>query len=271
SFVLRYSVQLIQNGAIHTCTTKSQKVLFVRCSHIKCCYYAVLQKHSRLEQRLLIWNQIMIRHWLPRSLVVLVAMLAFAGTAATASAQDKLDRALREGKASGQAQHVIVKSKPGYEAWARQLLQQNGKTVEAELPSIGGLAVELTAEELELCKSSVLAGCSLDSYISPSAATGPSTAPRRRGKREAALETPTITAAKMNTQSINTLLGTLGLTPSTSFGYGVTVALIDSGIYPSSAFTGRIKAFYDFTGGTIQSKPAFDDYGHGTHVAGLIG
>jgi hypothetical protein len=73
----------------------------------------------------------MIRNWLPRSPVVLVAMLAIAGTAATASAQDKLDRALREGKKSGSAQHVIVKAKPGYEAWARQLLQQNGKTIDA--------------------------------------------------------------------------------------------------------------------------------------------
>ena len=55
--------------------------------------------------------------------------------------------------------------------------------------------------------------------------------------------------------SVNTLLGTLGLTPSASFGYGVTVALIDSGIYPSAAFADRIKAFYDFTSGGIASKP----------------
>ena len=86
----------------------------------------------------------MIRNWLPRSLVALVAMLAIAGTATTANAQDKLDRALREGKNSGKTQHVIVKAKPGYEAWARQLLAQNGKNIDAELPSIGALAVELS-------------------------------------------------------------------------------------------------------------------------------
>ena len=51
----------------------------------------------------------------------------------------------------------------------------------------------------------------------------------------------------------------------------MTVALIDSGIYPSSAFDGRIKAFYDFTAGMTIAKAPFDDYGHGTHVAGLIG
>ena len=111
----------------------------------------------------------MIRHWLPRHLVVLVAMLAIAGTA-TANAQDKLDRALRDGKNSGETLHVIVKAKPGYEAWARQLLQQNGTTIEAELPSISGLAVELTGSQLDLCKSSVIESCSEDSYVSPSTA-----------------------------------------------------------------------------------------------------
>ena len=53
-------------------------------------------------------------------------------------------------------------------------------------------------------------------------------------------------------------------------GAGVGVALIDSGIEPSVDFTGRISAFYDFTRGGIATAP-FDDYGHGTHVAGLIG
>ena len=52
--------------------------------------------------------------------------------------------------------------------------------------------------------------------------------------------------------SVSTLLGTLGVTPSSYGGYGVTVALIDSGIHPSPAFDGRIKAFYDFSGGGIR-------------------
>jgi serine protease AprX len=51
----------------------------------------------------------------------------------------------------------------------------------------------------------------------------------------------------------------------------VTVAVIDSGIFPSPAFAGRIKAFYDFTSGGVRARHPFDDYGHGTHVAGLIG
>ena len=73
----------------------------------------------------------------------------------------------------------------------------------------------------------------------------------------------------------NTLRDTLGLpriatADRTVTGSGVALALIDSGITPSDDFAGRISAFYDFTRGGISTAP-FDDYGHGTHVAGLIG
>src|SRR6187431_3245303 len=200
----------------------------------------------------------MIRNWLPRPKVALVVMLAIAYTATTAYAQDKLDRALREGKRSGTTQHVIMKAKPGYEAWARELLAQKGKKIDAELPSIGAFAVELSAAELDaICGSSVSAGCSEDTLVSPSAAA--------RGAK--ALTTTT----NYSTPQVNSVLATLGLTANPLAGLGVTVALIDSGIHPSTAFGNRIKAFYDFTnGGTVKTRP-YDDYGHGTHVAGLIG
>ena len=208
----------------------------------------------------------MVRSWVPRHLVVLVATLAIAASASTANAQDKLDRALRDGKNSGQSLRVIVKAKPGYEAWARQLLQQSGTHIDAELPSINALAVELSGGQLDLCKSSVVESCSEDTYVSPSQFAASFAARSRRQTATA----ESFDGAKISEPSINTLLGTLGLTPSASFGYGATVALIDSGIYPSSAFDGRIKAFYDFTGGTTIAKYPFDDYGHGTHVAGII-
>ena len=78
----------------------------------------------------------------------------------------------------------------------------------------------------------------------------------------------------------NTLLGTEGLlatdgqgktrrSPSYT-GQGVTIALLDSGIAPSDDLNDSIVDFYDFTNGGRKAK-AFDDYGHGTHVAGLIG
>ena len=56
-------------------------------------------------------------------------------------------------------------------------------------------------------------------------------------------------------------------------GNKVVVAVIDSGIAPSKDLSAkRIVAFYDVTStGTPTAVQPYDDHGHGTHVAGLIG
>lgn len=48
-------------------------------------------------------------------------------------------------------------------------------------------------------------------------------------------------------------------------GKGVTIAVIDTGIYPHKDFGDRIIGFKDFVNGRTQP---YDDQGHGTHVAG---
>jgi len=48
-------------------------------------------------------------------------------------------------------------------------------------------------------------------------------------------------------------------------GEGVTIAVLDTGIYPHKDFEGRIIAFKDYVNGY---KEPYDDQGHGTHVAG---
>ena len=74
------------------------------------------------------------------------------------------------------------------------------------------------------------------------------------------------------TTTLRQTLGLPAVAPSTMNGStGIGVALIDSGISPSADFLGRITAFYDFTNGRQGLAVApFDDYGHGTHIAGLI-
>ena len=58
-------------------------------------------------------------------------------------------------------------------------------------------------------------------------------------------------------------LDTLGLT-----GAGVGVAVLDTGIYPHEDFENRIMAFKDF----VRRRPGpYDDNGHGTHIAAMIG
>src|SRR5687768_98271 len=169
-----------------------------------------------------------------RILVALTAIMAVIGLADTASAQDKLDRALREASRAGKAQRVIVKSKPGYEAWGRKLLMQKGKKIHAELPSVRGFAVELTAGELDvICSSTAFDGCSDDASVTTTAAAKARTTRTRT--------TPTKSNGKKNQEpyhapAVSTLLATLGLAPYDWAGSGVTVALIDSGIHPSPAF-----------------------------------
>jgi serine protease AprX len=67
------------------------------------------------------------------------------------------------------------------------------------------------------------------------------------------------------------LRAALGLSGSTMSGKGIGVAVIDSGIAPGVDLAGRITTFYDFTNGKTRQTAPFDDFGHGTHVAGLIG
>ncbi len=56
-------------------------------------------------------------------------------------------------------------------------------------------------------------------------------------------------------------------------GVGVTVAVIDSGMLQDGGGTTRIKTSRDFTTGSVNppTTAAADSYGHGTHLAGLIG
>ncbi len=51
------------------------------------------------------------------------------------------------------------------------------------------------------------------------------------------------------------------------FGQGVSIAVLDTGIYPHRDLQGRIFLFRDYVQG--KSMP-YDDNGHGTHISGII-
>ena len=66
------------------------------------------------------------------------------------------------------------------------------------------------------------------------------------------------------------LLNTEALLPRQYSGANIGVAIVDSGILPNA--NEKVAATYEFTGGRNGVKVgALDPFGHGTHVAGLIG
>ena len=101
---------------------------------------------------------------------------------------------------------------------------------------------------------------------------------RRKGVKAISLDGPVRAQTLPDPSPVRTttLRETLGLATVADAraprGASIGVAIIDSGIAPNADFAGRITAFYDFTNGSggVAVAP-YDDYGHGTHVAGLIG
>ena len=185
--------------------------------------------------------------------------LALAGSpvlAAPPASHANVDRGVRDALRSGAAtQQVIITVAPGHRAEMRAALEKHGHRIKADHPLLDALSVELhSADVAELAIHPWVSAVSLDATVSAGAV---------------------MSRASLSTTSSPTLRETLGLpriaTSATLTGSsGIGVAVIDSGIAPSSDFNGRITGFWDFTRGGIAVEP-FDDYGHGTHVAGLIG
>src|SRR5678816_4335231 len=142
--------------------------------------------------------------------------------------------------------NVIVRVQPGRRTSVRQQLDADGFAVRAEHQLINAISLDLPVGALSaLANRPDVLSVSVDAALTATGGAAPS--PTASPLRE-----------------------TLGLTSKSPRGSGVGVAVLDSGIYPSPDFQGRITGFYDFTRGGNASAP-YDDYGHGTHVAGLIG
>ena len=185
-------------------------------------------------------------------LVLAIAVLAD-GTASAQGRRSKLDRALQEvvRSAGRGSQRVIVQTRPGAREQVKRALRTHGDVVLAEHPSLDALTVNLHREDLAALAAdpSVLA-VSIDAEVTSFAKA----AAAKAGGRG---------------YSINTLRTSLGLDGTRADGTGVNVAIIDSGIAPTRDLRNSIGGFWDFTRGGVPVA-AYDDYGHGTHIAGLI-
>ena len=202
------------------------------------------------------------------------ALLFFCVAATSAEAappRARVDHAVRAGLASGAAsQKIIITVNPGCRASVRTRLALHGDIVDDELALIDAVAGEVHGGDI-----AALAGDPCVSAISADAEVRSAHAGRgtsRDSNFDGANERP-------SQMLISTLRDTLGLphqaqwSPTVPTGRGIGVAIVDSGIAPSDDFVGRITAFYDYTRGSTRnaSRAPYDDFGHGTHIAGLIG
>jgi serine protease AprX len=216
----------------------------------------------------------------PRAFSVLLVLALAHAPAYAQVRQSKLDRFLREAvksEAPAQPLRVIVQTRPGTRAAVRQTLQSHGDRIVAEHPSLDGLTATVHQEDLASLEAnpSVLA-VSIDADVtsfarkpSKSAKTPRDKAPKaEKGARDRSGH-PKDSETAFSSSGLNVLRASLGLTGARILGLGVNVAIVDSGIAPNRDIANKIAGFWDFTRGGVPTAP-YDDYGHGTHVAGLI-
>jgi len=222
--------------------------------------------------------------------VLLSAPAASAQDSATVAAR-KVDRSLRKSlQRGGRTQRVIITVTPGHRGDLRAALESHGDVIESESRLVDTLAGEIHSEDVdELARHPWVEAVSDDATVFAGAASPKGSVKARmkgwakalKAAEKAKAKLPKIKVPKGKNKAsapavpaTSTLRQTLGLSqvPSsaTPTGFAIGVAVVDSGIAPNSDFTGRITGFYDFTRGGVATA-AYDDFGHGTHIAGLIG
>jgi len=190
-----------------------------------------------------------------RLLALLLFVTLFASPAARLSAgapkTRKIDRALQAlvtGDPAGTAR-AIIRVKKGAAASVVTTLESHGGRVVGTLSRGRSIVAEIhNADIASLAGLPGVETLSIDGKLKAHAAS--------------LADQPPVTG--------DLLRAAVGVSPTGPTGRGVGVAVIDSGIAKLADFDHQIRAFYDFTRGGKAVAP-FDDYGHGTHIAGLIG
>src|SRR5262245_6195104 len=211
-----------------------------------------------------------VTHMFVRSLVAgtaIAGLLAFGVEPVNAGPHQKVDRALRRlvDAGEGSTQQVIITVNPGCRLAVGDAMRKHGDRVDSEHAIVDAVAGEIHSRDVdELAKSPCVKSVSSNATVYASAARS---AWRTGLVTTVADKTPVVTSVMRDTLGLPHFAA---LDPTVPTGAGVGVAVIDSGIAPSDDFRKRIAAFYDFTNGGRSTAP-YDDFGHGTHIAGLIG
>ena len=167
-------------------------------------------------------------------------------------ANSKLDRELQKhSDRDGETLRVIITSPRGRRSAALEKRRAHGDVIGSEYAVVDAFSATIHAEDLEALENdSDVAHVSSDAVVTSDAADAAGA-----GEPSTLLETLGLDA-----------VGTDGPT-----GKGIGIAVIDSGLERGTDLNGgEHDKQYVFAGGPKQVAP-YDDYGHGTHVSGLIG
>ena len=171
---------------------------------------------------------------------IALAALGVSARVLASPASPKLDAALQTSPPG--TVRVIVRTAPGQATKVSDGLRNRGRAVFKQYTLIDAVATQATADDLAALQADpAVVGISIDAVVAGTAVTAP-------------------------TSDASTLLSTLRLPLQSVSGKGVGIAVVDSGITLNGDFSNV--SFYDFTSG-VPSAP-YDDFGHGTHVSGLI-
>ena len=168
----------------------------------------------------------------------------------TGSASQKLDDKLRQATEGITEQSVIITVTPDAKPGVRRRLANHGIAVKKDHGIVNALTVSVNKFGL----AALLADPDVE-HISADADMRASGSPSK--------------TSTSTTDIVSSLKKMLAI-GNWFTGSTMTVAVIDSGIADSGDFSGRVVGTYDFTNGGMSTSPV-DEYGHGTHVAGLIG
>jgi serine protease AprX len=182
------------------------------------------------------------------ALALWVMIPAASASASGGSGKGKLDKLLKE--AGPGAQPVIVRYRDDKKRddVKKQIEHHRGRVV-SEYRLIKALSAVLDPATIaDLADDSDVLSVSADADVNASATTSTS-----------------------DGTTLSVLKKSIGLQDWFT-GSSMTIAVIDSGVQNLTDFSGRLVGTYDFTNGkTGVAIAPLDEYGHGTHVAGLLG